>query len=289
MLCNKITRYCYASVQLRNIISTVAISGFFIFVIILSIIYTIMKKTYFHLSLLLCCTNIFAQSNVRLKEDFDFDWKFILADESGYAVQNYNDSEWSDIQLPHDWNITQDFDRNARGAGSVAYLPEGIGWYRKNFKVPVSYQGKKVSILFEGIFHQSNVYINGKHLGFRPYGYCSIEYDLTPYLNVGGNNTIAVRVDCTGDRARWYSGAGIYRHAWLQITNPIQIETYRTYITTPLVSEEKADIEIVTTISNSESKEQNIIVSQRVLDSTGKQVAKSENNKIFINAGEKTI
>ena len=245
-----------------------------------------MKRQLIIFLLLLFVAGCFAQRNIRIKENFDFDWKFTLSDNSNYAEQNYKDTDWQNIQLPHDWNIKQEFDQHARGGGSVAYLPEGIGWYRKSFKIPASHKGKKVSILFDGIFHQSDVYINGKHLGFRPYGFCSIEYDLTPYLNHGGENTLAVRVDCTGDRARWYAGAGIYRHAWLQITNPVHIETYGTYITTPLVNDSRADIDIVTTVLNNEQKEQAITVSQRILDISGKQVAKSENKKAIIAAGK---
>lgn len=106
--------------------------------------------------------------------------------------------------------------------------------------------------MFDAICHQSDVYINGHHLGFRPYGFCSIEYDLTPYLDYDGENVIAVRVNRSGvkDVARWYTGSGIYRHAWLQVTNPVHVATYGTYVTTPSVSEDKAEIRIMTTLEN---------------------------------------
>ena len=126
---------------------------------------------------------IFAQGENRLKDNFDFDWKFSLNDDRQYADPVYNDQSWEDIQLPHDWSIKLNFDHSI--SGSAAHLPGGIGWYRKAFIVPASYKNKSVSVLFDGIFHQSDVYINGKHLGFRPYGFCSIEYDLTPYLKIG--------------------------------------------------------------------------------------------------------
>lgn len=245
-----------------------------------------MKKQVFLILMVLFATNSFSQKNIRVKDNFDFDWKFSLSDNPEYAGQNYKHTDWQDIQLPHDWNIKQDFDRSARGGGSVAYLPEGIGWYRKDFKIPSSYKGKNISILFDGIFQQSDVYINGQHLGYRPYGFCSIEYDLSPHLNYGGENTIAVRVNCTGGRARWYSGAGIYRHAWLQITNPVHVETYGTYITTPKIDREKADVEIVTTVSNNNAKPQKITISQRILDSMGKQVAKSGNENVVVSEGQ---
>ncbi|WP_044268561.1 glycoside hydrolase family 2 TIM barrel-domain containing protein [Bacteroides timonensis] len=243
-----------------------------------------MKKELLMLALLVWATHAFSQEQTHIKECFDFDWKFSLSDDVRYAEPKYADAHWEDIQLPHDWNIKQEFDREA--GGSAAYLPEGIGWYRKTFKLPSSYKGRCISILFDGIFQQSDVYINGQHLGFRPYGFCSIEYDMTSHLHYDKENVIAVRVNTTGGRPRWYSGAGIYRHAWLQALNPVHVATYGTYITTPEVSNEEADLHIVTTISNKTAKEQTVSVQQKVYDAAGKQVvAKSPNSKIAINAG----
>lgn len=227
---------------------------------------------------------VFIRGQIRIKENFDFDWKFILEDDKAYKERSYNDRDWQSVQLPHDWNITQDFDRKI--GGSAAYLPEGVGWYRKTFNVPLAYKGKNITVLFDGIFNQSDVYINGRHLGFRPYGYCSLEYDLTPYLNFGGENTIAVRADCTGGRPRWYAGGGIYRHTWLNITNVTHVQTYGTYITTPAVTKQEAQLKIVTTVVNNWQRERNITISQRVIDSFGKSIAKSNDEKRDIAAGE---
>ena len=230
------------------------------------------QKILVTLVLIICVTNLSAQNNIRIKENFDFDWRFTLSDRPEYATVDYNDKTWDTVQLPHDWNIQQEFD--IKCGGSAAYLPEGIGWYRKTFKIPSHYNGKKISILFDGIFQQSDVYVNGKHLGFRPYGFCSIEYDLTPYLNADKENVIAVRVNTTGGRPRWYAGAGIYRHVWLQAFNPVHITTYGTYITTPSVSTDKAEVHIVTTMKNSTDKTQTLTISQQVLDARGKAVFK---------------
>ncbi|MDR0700298.1 MAG: DUF4982 domain-containing protein [Tannerella sp.] len=243
-----------------------------------------MKKTLTFLTALLFSLNLLAQKEVRIKDNFDFDWKFRLNDSPDFAQKQYDDAGWLDVQLPHDWNIKQDFD--PKGDGSAAYLPGGIGWYRKTFSLPAAYEGKRVSILLGGISFQSDVYINGKHLGFRPYGFCSIEYDLTPYLNFGGENVIAVRTNTFGERPRWYAGGGIYRHVWLQVTNPVHISTYGTYITTPSVDASKAEIKITTTLANKTDKEQNLTVLQRVMDASGKQVAQSENGKITIAADD---
>lgn len=239
-----------------------------------------MRVNLFLAILLLSTGGITAQEKTRIKENFDFDWKFTISDHPQYADKNYTDNQWNEVCLPHDWNITMPFEREA--GGSPGFLPESIGWYRKTFRLPAAYNGKSISVLFDGIFHQSDVYINGHHLGFRPYGFCSIEYDLTPHLNLNSENTIAIRVNCSGARPRWYAGSGIYRHAWLQIVNPVHIDTYGTYITTPLVTDEKANLQVVTTLVNTTHKQQTVTVSQRVLDNSGRQVAKSNNESIAI-------
>ena len=245
-----------------------------------------MKKVILTCLSLIWVISLLAQKEVRLKENFDFDWNFSLSDNQKYADRTYNDESWERIQLPHDWSIKLSFDKKM--GGSAAHLPGGIGWYRKQFKLPRSYNGKVISILFDAICHQSDVYINGHHLGFRPYGFCSIEYDLTPYLDYDGENVIAVRVNRSGvkDVARWYTGSGIYRHAWLQVTNPVHVATYGTYVTTTSVSEDKAEIRIMTTLENELKKVQTVSISHLILDNQGKIVAKSGTEKTLFEAGQ---
>lgn len=237
--------------------------------------------------LLLCflsATNLFAQKDIRVKEKFDTDWKFILDDKQEYANELFNDGNWNKVDLPHDWNISQPFEE--KYGGSTAFLPEGIGWYRKTFILPKSFQGKQISILFDGIFHQSDVYLNGKHLGFRPYGFCSIEYDLTPYLHSDKENTLAVRVDCTGERPRWYAGSGIYRHTWLQAVNPVHIKTYGTFVSTRYMTKNNAVLELVSTIVNSSDESRTISILQEIKSPSGKPVGQTEDKRIPIPAGE---
>ncbi len=235
-----------------------------------------MKRTILSFMLSAAFLPVVAQRNI----NFDFDWRFIMEDNQTFAEPTYVDQQWEEVQLPHDWNIKLGFDRQAVGGGSAAYLPGTVGWYRKSFNVPLSYAGKHVTILFDGIFHQSDVYINGQHLGFRPYGFVSIEYDLTPYLIIGAENIIAVRVNCTGDRPRWYAGSGIYRHAWLNVIDPVHLTTYGTYVTTPSITDTTACVQVVSTINNTTSKKQSISITQRVLDGNGKQVAQNERKGI---------
>lgn len=239
---------------------------------------SVIKSVFFVLFMGLCAFE--GSASDRIKMSFDFDWKFSLTDNLEYVNSGYNDSTWESVQLPHDWNIKQQYDK--KGIGSAGYFPDGIGWYRKSFSIPQSYKGKTVYILFDGIFQQSDVYINGKHLGHRPYGFCSIEYDLTPYLKIGEKNIIAVRVNTTGGRPRWYAGAGIYRHAWLTAVNPVHVDTYGTYITTPKVTDTNADVKIVTSVVNHSEKEQRITVTQRLIDDTGKEVARSGVGKVTV-------
>lgn len=225
-------------------------------------------------------------NDIQGRQGFDFGWKFCLADDAAYSRQVMDDSQWQDVQLPHDWSTTLDFDKSV--SGSSGHLPGGIAWYRKTFSVPATWQGKRVAIHFDGIYHQSDVYVNGHHLGFRPYGFCSQEYDLTPYLQYGKDNVLAVRVDRKEkqDVCRWYTGAGIYRHAWLMVRDAVHIPTYGTYITTPEVTERKATAQIVTTLYNTSGKLRDITVAQTIVAPGGKVVAKGKTVKQTLQPGD---
>ncbi|MDA3816966.1 MAG: DUF4982 domain-containing protein [Prolixibacteraceae bacterium] len=216
--------------------------------------------------------------NQREKKNFDFDWRFSLVDTTEAVNPTFDDSNWQEIQLPHDWSIKQLASKENSGkgwmGGAMGYLPGGIGWYRKNFTIPETYENKKLTIQFDGVYHQSDVYINGKHLGFHPYGYTTFEYDLTPYLNYGGKNTIAVRVDHSKiPSSRWYSGSGIYRHIWLKVTNQVHVATWGTYITTPEISEKEAKVNIATTINNDTQNPVEVSVQNQIVDKQGKRIA----------------
>lgn len=225
------------------------------------------------LALLPLCAS--SQSKSRITERFDFDWKFLLGDSTNASAVNYNDARWENIQVPHDWSIKGPLSKKAGGA--MGFLPGGIGWYRKTFFVPKAYKGKHVVIQFDGVYHQSDAYINGKHLGFHPYGYTGFEYDLTPHLIYGANNTIAVRVDHrNAPSSRWYSGSGIYRHVWLKVTNPVHVATWGTCVTTPQVSQGSAEVKITTTVENGSSHTGTIQVQNRIVNADGKTVASAQ-------------
>jgi beta-galactosidase len=155
----------------------------------------------------------------------------------------------------------------------MGFLQGGIGWYRKTFTVPDDYKNKTVKIQFDGVYHRCDVYVNGKHVGFHPYGYIGFEYNLTPYLNFEGKNTLSVRVNHSNSpSSRWYSGSGIYRHAWLTVTNPIQVATWGTYVTTPRISKAFADVKIETTVENNSAVREEIVIQNRVLNGKGEEV-----------------
>ena len=224
----------------------------------------------------------------RSKTNFDFDWKFSLnQDAPANAEKNFDDRQWQDVQLPHDWCISQEFD--SKLSGSIAHLHGGIGWYRKTFVVNKKEEGKKISVLFDGIYNRSDVYINGHHLGFRPYGFCYLEYDLTPYIIYGGENVIAVRannLDGKDQHARWYTGGGIYRHAWILTSNPVHVQTYGTYITTPQVSVERSTVSIRTTVENESQADKRVSVVQIIKDEKGKTLAKSKKQSLNVSKGK---
>ncbi len=222
---------------------------------------------------LLLFGNVDAQSP-RLTMDFDEQWKFFLGDV--YAARNpeFDDAEWRTLNLPHDWSIELPFGSNY--ASSTAYLPAGIGWYRKSFVLPDSYADKIVSILFDGVYNYSDVWINGHHLGKRPSGYTSFFYELTPYLKQGGENVISVRVDHSlyAD-SRWYTGSGIYRHVWLSVTDKIRVAQWGSYVTTPSVTPETAKVRIENTVLNESGSIRNLELLSVIIGKDGKEAGRN--------------
>ena len=163
------------------------------------------------------------------------------------------------------------------GARDTGYVLGGTGWYRKPFTLPASARGKSVSILFEGVYMDSDVWINGVHLGNHPYGYTSFVYDLTPHLKPSGQaNVLAVRVRNLGRNTRWYSGSGIYRHAWLTVTDPVHVASWGVFVTTPEVARDRAVVRIATTLENARGSETAATVRVRILDPKGKSVGAGE-------------
>ena len=219
---------------------------------------------------LLFTLNGFAQQT-RIVSDFDKDWHFHLGDVNDGEKTILNDAAWRLLNLPHDWSIEGKFSKDNPATPEGGALPGGIGWYRKIFTVPVASQNKLVYIDFDGVYQKSDVWINGHHLGFRPNGYISFRYELTPYLNFGGKNTIAVKVDnSVQPNSRWYSGSGIYRNVWLVTTNKVAVDHWGTYVTTPVVNDGFATVNLNIQIRNITGKKQNITVITSIVGADGK-------------------
>lgn len=164
------------------------------------------------------------------------DWRFIREALEGAEDPAFDDAAWRTVNLPHDWSIEGPFRGKDACDWRGGYVPLGTGWYRKTFEVPATLEGRRVSIEFDGIYKDSDVWINGQHLGSRWYGYSAFQYDLTPHLRWGARNVIAVRVRNPEQTCRWYTGSGIYRHVWLVAAGPLSVAHWATHVTTPEVS-----------------------------------------------------
>jgi beta-galactosidase len=274
-----------------------------------------MKKTLWITFTILLSTFSFSQEKTETREHLlmDFGWRFALGHSfdaskdfdhgtgyfsyfaktgfgDGAAAENFDDRAWRTLDLPHDWCVELPFD--STGGHSHGYkaigrnFPENsMGWYRKKFFIPESDLGKRISIEFDGVHRNSVVWVNGFYLGTEHSGYTSFSYDITDYLNYGGDNTVAVRVDATMEEGWYYEGAGIYRHVWLTKTSPLHVARYGTFITTE-IKDNYATITCRTTVAN-ESKEKSIFdIDETIINNKGKVIASDSQKKLLLNPGE---
>jgi beta-galactosidase len=228
---------------------------------------------------ILCIVNsASAQTTPARTVSFNEGWKFFLGDALA-ADPAFNDNAWRKLDLPHDWSIELPFDSTSPSGTGGGALRGGIGWYRKTFAMPESEKGKTVAILFDGVYRNSEVWINGHYLGKRPNGYVSFQYDLTPYVNFGKEtNVIAVKVDNSQQpNSRWYSGSGIYRNVWLTFTGKTHIAQWGTYITTPEVSDKKATVHLEITVSVLRQEKRAITAFTTIYNEFGKEIARLSN------------
>ncbi|MEP7279817.1 MAG: beta-galactosidase GalB [Bacteroidota bacterium] len=216
----------------------------------------------------LAALQVNAQQDPERTVSFDKDWKFYLGDANDAAAENFDDAGWRSLQLPHDWSIELPFDSTSPTGTGGGALRGGMGWYRKTFTLPAASKNKNVFIDFDGVYCNSEVFINGHSLGKRPNGFISFRYNLTPYLNFNKKpNTIAVKVDNSQQpNSRWYSGSGIYRNVWLVTTADQFVEQWGTSITTPAVTESSASVAIKTTIYNSREASAEVVLKTTIYD-----------------------
>ena len=165
---------------------------------------------------------------------FDSDWKFHRGGAQGAEQPGFDDSSWRNLDLPHDWSIedlpgtNSPFNADAISQVNGGFTTGGTGWYRKTFILPEEQKNKRVVVLFEGIYMNSEIWINGQSVGNNPYGYTSFWFDITGKVKFGSPNILAVKVRNEGENSRWYSGSGIYRHVWLKVIDPVHVSQWGT-------------------------------------------------------------
>jgi beta-galactosidase len=216
---------------------------------------------------------------------FDSGWLFAryglqaegtsVPEPAGLEKPGLDDSKWRKLDLPHDWAIEGPF--RIELVGETGKLPyRGIGWYRKHFTVPATDNKKQIFIDFDGAMAYAQVWLNGKYVGTWPYGYSSFRMDLTPYIRFGEENVIAVRLDTEKWESRWYSGAGIYRHVWLIKTDPVHVAHWGTYITTPKISNESAEVAMDISVDNNAREAVKAVVKTEIFELDAKNTIKKK-------------
>jgi len=207
------------------------------------------------------------------RELFDLDWRFAL-DTNAQASREFDDTQWRRVDLPHDWSIELPRRADAPSGAQGGFAQDGVGWYRKRFTLPAESRDQRVYVEFEGVYHDAEIWLNGRALGVHPYGYSTFLLDLTPYLDFDGENVLAVRVDSsTYPHTRWYSGSGIYRHVWLLTAGPVHVAHWGLSVTTPEVTDTAATIAAQTTVTNHADVDRALTVRWSVVDPDGKPVA----------------
>jgi len=234
--------------------------------------------------LVFSCSEKKQQSLENINEPFNEGWKFHLGDVLDGQNPRFDDATWRDLSLPHDWSIEGEFSEDNPATPGGGALPGGIGWYRKSFQANSQDSGKLFYIRFDGVYQNSEVWINGHSLGIRPNGYISFQYDLTPSLNFGNSldNVLAVRVaNSPQPNSRWYSGSGIYRNVWLSKRNKIHMDNTSAFITTPFITEDSAIVALSTTVLNKGEEEKEVEIRYEIKNQNNK-VKASSNSSIVI-------
>jgi len=225
------------------------------------------------------CITTSAQPLLKMNNLFDNNWRFHKGGALGAEEPSFNDSGWRVIDLPHDWSIEDlpgtdsPFNSDAISQVNGGFTTGGTGWYRKTFTIPKELTDKQFIIMFEGVYMNADVWLNGEFLGNHPYGYTSFWFDISGKIRFDKENVLAVKVKNEGENSRWYSGSGIYRHVWLNIVSPMHFEPWGICITTPQVSQEEAIINIKTSLVNKTTKVSTITIVTKIFNSSGEQKA----------------
>ena len=257
------------------------------------------KSALFILTIFLFCISCTVQNQpIERETNFNGGWKFIRADFDGAEQPAFDDAAWRTLDLPHDYSIEDlpakdtvkqvgPFSGESAGGPSTGHVVGGTAWYRKHFMIDKADEGKIIKILFDGIYMDADVWLNGHHLGNHPYGYTAFAYDLTGHLNPAGqDNVLAVVVKNEGKNSRWYSGSGIYRDVTLIKTNPVHIDLWGVFVNTPAVSDEKATVAVDITLVNESKEDNNFTLKMEFKDAEGNMVTNFSDDK-ELTAGQK--
>jgi len=237
----------------------------------------------------------------RIESLFDDDWKFQLGDVQGAENLSFNDDAWRSLDLPHDWSIENlpnqesgkvvgPFSKESIGTTATGYTVGGTAWYRKTFTLANDKRFNQTLINFDGVYMNSEVWINGKLVGSHPYGYTAFQFDITEFLHPAGKpNVMAVKVKNEGKNSRWYSGSGIYRHVWLIQKQPVHIVHNGVFVNTENIAENEANITVSSTIENSTNDNTDVKLQIRIIDGDGKLAVTSETSVKNIPTGAEDI
>lgn len=231
-------------------------------------------------------------TNARKVTPLEEGWRFMNKDIKNGASVHLDDSDWEEVTIPHDWAITKAFDMNLdmqhvqviedgeteaqlRTGRTGALGIFGVGWYRKNLLIPENDRGKKIVVEFDGAMSLAQVYLNGEFVGEWPYGYTSFCFDLTDKVKFGATNVLSVRLENKVEFSRWYTGAGLYRNVRLIALNPVHVAHWGTFVTTPVVSSQKAVVNVQTTVCGIANRKGKVKLITELLDQSGKIVGKA--------------
>ncbi|KOG18930.1 glycoside hydrolase family 2 TIM barrel-domain containing protein [Streptomyces viridochromogenes] len=214
-------------------------------------------------------------------------WRFALVNPGGItdptgqyadaADPGHDDSGWREVAVPHDWSIEFAPTTEHGTTSGTGFFPGGLGWYRLAFTLPPALAGKRISVEFDGVYMDSYVYCNGREVGRHPYGYTGFALDLTDLVHTDGSteNVLAVKVQNRLPSSRWYSGSGIYREARLVVTEPVHVQRWGTYVTTPEITEERGVVRVRTSVVNTSGGGTDVEVVSRIVGPDGRTVART--------------
>ena len=207
----------------------------------------------------------------RLTLSADSGWRFILGDPPGAEAPVIAGTGWRRVDLPHDWSIEHPPDPASPTGNGGGFFPAGVAWYRRSFDAPPAWKAKRVSLELDGVSRNATLYLNGRRLGAWPSGYTSVAFDLTPHLAFGARNVLAVRVDTSAQpNSRWYTGAGIYRHVRVVVTEPVHVARWGVFVTTPEVGPAPVKVLVRTKVSNEGGTPADVVLETRLVAPDGR-------------------